>query len=76
MSGERTELNEAVEEVRTTRRAISAEFDHDPHKYYEYLVEYQKQFGNRLVTRGNKSAAWDFAEASVHGHCLERGQPP
>jgi hypothetical protein len=43
-------VDDAVEEVRAIRRAISAEFDHDPRKYYEYLVEFQKQFGDRLVT--------------------------
>jgi hypothetical protein len=48
MSEEWTELDEAIEEVRAVRRAISARFDHDPYKYYEYLVEYQKQFAHRF----------------------------
>jgi hypothetical protein len=38
-----------VEEVRRTRERISARFDHDAEKYGEYLSEYQKKFGDRLV---------------------------
>ncbi|HEU4562845.1 MAG TPA: hypothetical protein VFS20_33755 [Longimicrobium sp.] len=38
-----------VEEVRRTRERISAQFDHDLEKYGEYLSEYQKKFGDRLV---------------------------
>jgi hypothetical protein len=48
MSEEWTELDDAVEEVRAVRRAISARFDDDPYKYYEYLVEFQKQFAHRF----------------------------
>jgi hypothetical protein len=48
MSEEWTELDDAVEEVRAVRRAISARFDDDPYKYYEYLTEYQKQFAHRF----------------------------
>jgi signal transduction protein with GAF and PtsI domain len=51
MSDEWTEVDDAVEEVRAVRRAISKEFDHDHRKYLEHLLEYQKQFADRLVTR-------------------------
>ena len=54
MSDEWTELDDAIEEVRAVRRRIWAEFDNDPHKYHEYLVEYQKQFADRLVSFANE----------------------
>jgi hypothetical protein len=49
MSDEWTALDDAIEEVREVRRQIWAEFDNDPYKYYEHLLEYQKQFGDRLI---------------------------
>lgn len=49
MSEEWTELDDAVEEVRAVRRRISARFDDDPAKIAEYYMEYQKQFGDRLL---------------------------
>jgi hypothetical protein len=50
MSEEWTALDDAIEEVREVRRQIWAEFDNDPYKYYEHLLEYQKQFADRLIT--------------------------
>lgn len=50
MSEEWTTLDDAIEEVRAVRRQIWAEFDNDPYKYYEHLLEYQKQFADRLIT--------------------------
>jgi hypothetical protein len=49
MSEEWTELDDAVEEVRAVRRRLSARFDDDPAKIAEYYMEYQKQFGDRLL---------------------------
>jgi hypothetical protein len=48
MSEEWTALDDAIEEVREVRRQIWAEFDNDPYKYYEHLLEYQKQFAHRF----------------------------
>jgi hypothetical protein len=42
-------LDDVVAEVRAIRWRISAQFDHDAEKYGEYLMEYQKKFGERLV---------------------------
>jgi hypothetical protein len=56
MSEEWTALDDAIEEVREVRRQIWAEFDNDPYKYYVYLVEYQKQFGDRLITSPERRA--------------------
>jgi hypothetical protein len=50
MSEEWTAPDDAIEEVREVRRQMWAEFDNDPRKYYEHLLEYQKQFADRLVT--------------------------
>lgn len=50
MSDEWTELDDAIEEVRSVRRRLSARFDDDPHKITEYYMEYQKQFGDRLLS--------------------------
>jgi len=38
-----------VAEVRETRDRISAQFGHDLQAYGEHLMEYQKQFADRLV---------------------------
>ena len=51
MNDEWTALDDAIEEVREVRRRLWAEFDNDPVKFHEHLVEYQKQFEDRLVTR-------------------------
>jgi len=50
MNEEWTALDDAIEEVREVRRQLWAEFDNDPVKFHEHLMEYQKQFGNRLIT--------------------------
>jgi hypothetical protein len=47
-TGERTEADDFVEEVRRVKREISAEFEHDPAKLVAFLTEYQKQFADRL----------------------------
>lgn len=39
-----------VEPILKIRDQISAEFGHDPSRYLAYLMEYQKQFGDRLVS--------------------------
>ncbi|HEU4882407.1 MAG TPA: hypothetical protein VFT45_09190 [Longimicrobium sp.] len=56
-----TEADDIIEEVREIRRRISAQFDDDPVKLGAYLMEYQKQFADRLVDpktwRKEKSAA-------------------
>lgn len=56
-----TEADDIIEEVREIRRKISARFDDDPVKLGAYLMEYQKQFADRLVDpstwRKGKSAA-------------------
>jgi hypothetical protein len=43
------EHDDPITEVRRTRERISARFGHDLEKYGEYLSEYQKKFGDRLV---------------------------
>jgi hypothetical protein len=50
MNEEWTALDDAIEEVREGRRQLWAEFDNDPVKFHEHLMEYQKQFGDRLIT--------------------------
>ena len=43
------EPEEVIEEVRRTRERIADRIDNDLHRYGEYLGEYQKKFGDRLV---------------------------
>jgi hypothetical protein len=38
-----------VDEVRQIRREMSARFGHDPVRLVEYLMEFQKQYRDRLV---------------------------
>jgi hypothetical protein len=40
-----------VEDVRRRRMEISAEFDHDLHKYCEYLRKLQTKYTHRLVNQ-------------------------
>lgn len=40
----------AIDEIRKIRREISQEFENDIRKLCEHLMEYQKQFSDRLVT--------------------------
>jgi hypothetical protein len=37
-----------IDEIRETRKKISAEFGHDTKKLVEYYMEMQKRFGSRL----------------------------
>jgi len=39
-----------VDEIRQVRHEMSARFGHDPRRLTEYLMEFQKQFEDRLVT--------------------------
>jgi hypothetical protein len=43
------EPEEVIEEVRRNRERIADRFDNDLRKYDDYLSEYQKKFGDRLV---------------------------
>lgn len=56
-----TEADDIIEEVREIRRQISAQFDDDPIKLGEHLMELQKRHADRLVDprtwRKGKSAA-------------------
>ena len=52
-----SEPDEVVEEVREVHRRISARFDHDLRKYGEYLGEYQKKFGDRLILPPSRNRA-------------------
>ncbi|MEI8020639.1 MAG: hypothetical protein WCH39_20725 [Schlesneria sp.] len=38
-----------IDEIREIRHQISASFDHDPAKLVAYLMQYQKQFKDRLI---------------------------
>lgn len=50
-----SELNDPLlEELDEARRRIFAKCDHDPEKVYEYFMEYQKQFADRLIGRHEK----------------------
>ena len=40
-----------LEELDEARSRIFAKCDHDPEKVYEYFMEYQKQFADRLISR-------------------------
>jgi hypothetical protein len=44
-----TAVDDAVGEVRAVRRRLSARLANDPAKIAEYYMEYQKQFGDRLL---------------------------
>ena len=39
----------AIENIRRVRRQISQKFDHDPVRLIAHYLEYQKQFGDRLL---------------------------
>jgi hypothetical protein len=38
-----------IEQIREIRRRISAMCDHDPRKFVEYYIEFQKKYRDRLV---------------------------
>jgi hypothetical protein len=38
-----------IEQIREIRRRISAMCDHDPRKFVEYYIEFQKKHRDRLV---------------------------
>jgi hypothetical protein len=56
-----------VEEVRKARREIEAACQNDPRKYYERLLEMQKEFASRLVRRVPKPA--------LASHCVAESGP-
>jgi hypothetical protein len=56
MPDERTEFDDAVEEVRAIRRQLWAEFDNDPVKLGEYLSQYEKQSADRLILTPEQQA--------------------
>lgn len=41
--------DDGLEWLREIRRAISAEFDHDPKKYGDYLRQREAKMGSRVV---------------------------
>lgn len=43
-----TEADDVIEEVRQIRRKLFAQFDNDPVKFGEFLMESQKRHGDRL----------------------------
>lgn len=43
--------DKAIEEIRTVRKKISAEFDNDPKKLIEHYIELQDQYKERLVKK-------------------------
>jgi hypothetical protein len=62
MSGDRTEADDVVEEVRQIRREIWAQFDNDPTKVLAHYTELDKQYANRMIdtpprTKQGKPAA-------------------
>lgn len=40
----------SLEEIWEIREKLSAQFDHDPQRLFEYIMEYQKTLGNRLLS--------------------------
>ncbi|HEX2202347.1 MAG TPA: hypothetical protein VHG91_03575 [Longimicrobium sp.] len=40
----------ALEEIWEIREKLAAQFDHDPDRLFEYIMEYQKTLGARLVS--------------------------
>ena len=56
-----TEADDIIEEVREIRRQISARFNDDPIKLGEYLMEHQKQHGDRLID----PRTWRKGESAV-----------
>jgi hypothetical protein len=49
MSGERTEADDGVEEVRQIRREIWAQFDNDSEKLIAHYTELDKQYADRMI---------------------------
>ncbi len=47
----KTEESPIVEEVRQRAMEISARYGHDLKRYFEHLLEFQKQFESRLVNQ-------------------------
>jgi hypothetical protein len=43
-----------VEEVRRIRRQIEAECDNDPQKLYDHMIDVQRKYKDRLVSRAPK----------------------
>ena len=58
----------AIENIRTVRRQISEKFGNDPARLIAHYIEYQKQFGDRLLDApptGEEKRPWDAAEQRV-----------
>lgn len=47
----------ALEEIWAIKDQISAEFDHDAEKLGRDYIEYQKQFGDRLISPPHRKKA-------------------
>ncbi|HEU0053229.1 MAG TPA: hypothetical protein VFQ39_08620 [Longimicrobium sp.] len=46
-----------IEEIYERRRRLSDRFDNDPRRIGEFLMEYQKQFADRLISRRSSGSA-------------------
>jgi hypothetical protein len=50
-----SEVNDPLlEELDEARHRIFAKCDHDPEKVFDYFMEYQKQFADRLISRHHR----------------------
>jgi len=50
-----------IDEIREIRHRISATCDHDPAKIVAYLMQYQRQFRDRLIYDPNEQPAVQHA---------------
>lgn len=54
----------AIEAIRIVRRRISEEFGNDPARLVAHYIEYQKQFGDRVLDAPPQEAAPSEADAA------------
>lgn len=67
----------AIEAIRIVRKRISEEFGNDPARLVAHYIEYQKQFGGRLLEAPSEDAAPSEAEpAEQAGAADERRRFP
>jgi len=59
-----SDFDDAIEEIRAVRARISAEFDHDLHRYADHLRSIQGEFPNPVITRDDGSGGTEGKSAA------------
>lgn len=65
-----------IDEIREVRHQISASCDHDPAKLVAYLMEYQKQFRDRLLYDPDETTAQQAVQPDADKAAASRPATP